>query len=339
MKCCKGKFNRFKFGNIDIGFGNIRKANDTGKGLRVRFIGNGIITSALDGILRELSADFVSNGTITSALETIKLLDVDFSGYGLISAELDDFDPDYQAVLNYATAQGYTLPSESQILLQNQLVLDLKGDSIWSLLDVFYVYATNGDSDFAKINWKNPNANFASEVNSPTFTIDKGFNGNGSTSYLDTNFSPSTHGSNFTQNDASWFAWAEGANSSGQFWVGQADGRNGVRLATSDAQRINSASNASSSVGVSSTLSKSHVLFSRSDSSNFEIDITDTVTEVNTNYARTATSTTLTTGNFLVGSWFGAYANAQCSFFGTGSNLSSKRASLVSNLKTYFDAL
>ena len=45
------------------------------------------------------------------------------------------FDADYQAVLNYATSQGYTLPSASQQILQNQLVLDLKSGGIWSKLD------------------------------------------------------------------------------------------------------------------------------------------------------------------------------------------------------------
>ena len=40
------------------------------------------------------------------------------------------FDADYQAVLNYATTQGYTLPSAGQQTLQNQLVVDLKAGGI-----------------------------------------------------------------------------------------------------------------------------------------------------------------------------------------------------------------
>jgi hypothetical protein len=42
------------------------------------------------------------------------------------------FDADYQAVLDYATTQGYTLPSSGQQTLQNQLVVDLKDGGIWS---------------------------------------------------------------------------------------------------------------------------------------------------------------------------------------------------------------
>jgi hypothetical protein len=83
------------------------------------------------------------------------------------------FDADYQAVLNYGTTQGYTLPSAGQQTLQNQLVVDLKAGGIWSKLDTFAVFATDGDSDFALIDWKRLSDYTA--VNSPTFTTNQGF--------------------------------------------------------------------------------------------------------------------------------------------------------------------
>jgi hypothetical protein len=111
-----------------------------------------------------------------------------------------NFDADYQAILDYATTQGYTLPSASQQALQNQLVVDLKDAAVWSKLDLFYVFATDGDRDFAAINWKDPNNHEIVEYNSPTFTTDIGFTGDSSSAYLDTgttldagsNFDPST---------------------------------------------------------------------------------------------------------------------------------------------------
>jgi hypothetical protein len=96
------------------------------------------------------------------------------------------FDADYQAVLNYGTTQGYTLPSAGQQTLQNQLVLDLKAGGIWSKLDTFAVFATDGDSDFALIDWKRLTDYTA--VNSPTFTADEGFTGNGTSSYVDNTY-------------------------------------------------------------------------------------------------------------------------------------------------------
>jgi hypothetical protein len=53
------------------------------------------------------------------------------------------YDSDYQAVLNYATTQGYTLPSASQQIIQNQLVIDLKAGGIWNKLDVLYIFAND----------------------------------------------------------------------------------------------------------------------------------------------------------------------------------------------------
>jgi hypothetical protein len=111
------------------------------------------------------------------------------------------FDADYLAVLNYATTQGYTLPSSGQQLLQNQLVVDLKDGGIWSKLDTFGVFATDGDSDFALIDWIRLSDYTA--VNSPTFTTDEGFTGNGATSYINTSFNP-TMAVKMTSNNANF---------------------------------------------------------------------------------------------------------------------------------------
>jgi hypothetical protein len=111
-------------------------------------------------------------------------------------------DADYQAVLDYATTQGYTLPSASQQLLQNQLVVDLKDGGIWSKLDTFSVFATDGDSDFALIDWKRLIQYTA--VNSPTFTMNQGFTSNGTSSYILSNFFPLTSSVNYALNSTSF---------------------------------------------------------------------------------------------------------------------------------------
>jgi hypothetical protein len=124
------------------------------------------------------------------------------------------FDADYQAVLDYATTQGYTLPSAGQQILQNQLVLDLKDGGIWSKLDTFGVFATDGDSDFALIDWIRLTDYTA--VNSPTFTTDEGFTSNGTSSYIDINYNPTIDAVNLSLNNASIgfyeFATTIGAN-------------------------------------------------------------------------------------------------------------------------------
>jgi len=113
------------------------------------------------------------------------------------------FDADYQAVLDQASSLGYTAPSAAQQTLQNTLVTDLKTAGVWDKLDLFYVFATDGDSDYATLNWKTPTSFQTTKVNSPTFTSNEGYQGDGSSSYLDTNFIPNTNSIAASQNSIS----------------------------------------------------------------------------------------------------------------------------------------
>jgi surface protein len=122
-------------------------------------------------------------------------------------------ESEYQDIIDYGNTQGYTLPSSSQQALQNQLVYDLKDAGVWSKLDLLYVFATDGDSDFASINWKDPNNYEITEVNSPTFTSNQGFEGDGNSSYLNTNFVASTDSVKYTDADASFGIYANQAPS------------------------------------------------------------------------------------------------------------------------------
>lgn len=124
------------------------------------------------------------------------------------SVSAASFDTDTQAVLDYATSQGYTLPSASTQTALNSLIVSAKSDGVWSLLDVFYMFATDGDRGFAKINIKNPGTHNATEVGSMTFTTNQGFNTDGTTGYLRSNYIPSVNGVNFQTSNGSAFAWA-----------------------------------------------------------------------------------------------------------------------------------
>jgi hypothetical protein len=137
-----------------------------------------------------------------------------------VTTAAPSFDADYQAVLNYGTTQGYTLPSAGQQTLQNQLVLDLKAGGIWSKLDTFAVFATDGDSDFALIDWKR--LSDYTGVNSPTFTINQGFTGNGTSSYIDTNFQP-INGTNYAQNSAHFMVYCYANDSASTYYGGALD--------------------------------------------------------------------------------------------------------------------
>lgn len=155
------------------------------------------------------------------------------------------FDTDYQAVLNYATSLGYTLPSAGQQVKQNQLVLDLKAGGIWTKLDTLRVYATDGSASFALIDWKR--LALCTAVNSPTFTTNSGYSFNGTSSYIDSGFNPNTvlGLNNYKLLNASIGCWISVIGSAG-FTIGMIGSVTGsaIRLqnANTNAHRINSGS-------------------------------------------------------------------------------------------------
>ena len=109
------------------------------------------------------------------------------------------FDPDYQAVLDYATTLGYTLPSVPIQTAQNQLIIDRKADGTWVKDDSFVMFSGT-NSDFALIDWKR--LSLYTPINSPIYDPITGFNGDGAAAEISTNFEPDVDGVNYTLNNA-----------------------------------------------------------------------------------------------------------------------------------------
>jgi hypothetical protein len=246
------------------------------------------------------------------------------------------FDEDYQAVLDYATTQGYTAPSAAQQTLQNTLVEDLKTTGVWDKLDVFYVFATDGDSDYATLNWKTPSSHQVTKVNSPTFTVDSGFAGNGTSSYLDTNFDPSVSGVNYTLNDASISIWNNTFVANNFITGVPSDTYNCMRMAASSIhQRINMGTSDSFTPVVDfSDSSKKLRQLNRTSSTNVTAFIDTTST------THTANSTAIVQENqtILRASFIG-YSSTEVAFFGMGASLVSENADFYNALNTYKSAL
>lgn len=99
------------------------------------------------------------------------------------------FDADAQAIFGAFT----TPPDDTRKGLINAYVLALKAGGVWNSLDGLYVFAA-ADSQAALINWRNPGTHDATLVNAPTFTQDRGFTGNGTNSYVNSNFNPLPQG-------------------------------------------------------------------------------------------------------------------------------------------------
>ena len=82
------------------------------------------------------------------------------------------FTAEYQAILDFATAQGYALPSAATQTAHNTFVASLKSANLWGELDLLNIYYGDMTQDFARINWVNPVVGaLATLVNAPTIPI------------------------------------------------------------------------------------------------------------------------------------------------------------------------
>ena len=94
------------------------------------------------------------------------------------------FDPDYQAVIDYANSESLTLPNSIIQNLQNDFAISI--NPFFSKFKELHFWSGEaGKSDFKSIDWARLNK--ADYYNSPTF-LANGIKGNGTSSYADLNF-------------------------------------------------------------------------------------------------------------------------------------------------------
>jgi hypothetical protein len=228
-------------------------------------------------------------------------------------------------VLDRATVLGYTLPSVGQQVKQNQLVLDLKAAGVWAKLDVMYVFATDGSSDFATLNWKNPSAHQCAVVGTLNFTTNSGFR-----SVLNTNFNPATSGVNYTLNDAGRFMWisASGSNAFDGLDVGFA---NSLFSSTSASQRINMSTTAlNASVAMAGTGWRT---INRTSSTNVELFVGLTQN------SRTATSVSVVSANQFIQKADASLGTMRHAFYAMGASLVSENTDFYNAFNTYLTSL
>ena len=247
------------------------------------------------------------------------------------------FDTDYQAVLNRATTLGYTLPSASQRIKQNSLVLSLKSGGIWNKLDVLYIFANDGGSDFATLNWKAPTLNQATLINSPTFTNNQGFTGNGTSSYINTNFNPATSGVNYTLNNASRNIFVRNQSTSASTLDGVPSGNSNASVGVNTTLlRINQGA---TSLPTSADYSGSNFLKSihRTSVSNIELFVGTTQTSRTFNSVAVISESQLILARGVNAT--GSYGGSQISMYSMGANLVTENTAYVNAFNTYITSL
>jgi hypothetical protein len=105
----------------------------------------------------------------------------------------------------------------------NKLILRLRDGGVWTKLDGLYVPAAEA-AVASLANLKS--ASFtATLTNAPTFAVDRGYTGNGSSSFVDCNFNPTTASSpNYIKDSNSGFFWSNTSADNSAEEMGQASG-------------------------------------------------------------------------------------------------------------------
>lgn len=110
-------------------------------------------------------------------------------------------------------------PDHSRLLAIDGLISALTAAGLWPRIDALYVLAGH-DAQASRLNWVQA-AYDLTAVNSPAFTADRGWQGDGATSYLTSGFNPAIAGNRLSQNNSHLGIWSltnlqndGGANSS-----------------------------------------------------------------------------------------------------------------------------
>jgi hypothetical protein len=109
------------------------------------------------------------------------------------------FQAETTAWIAEVVSNGGSVSAGRKIIVDN-LIVSLKADSLWTKLDRLWLFAAEDEpsalTDLVGLD-------LATAVSSPSFVADEGYTGNGSTSYIDSNFNPSTASSpKFVQDSA-----------------------------------------------------------------------------------------------------------------------------------------
>ena len=250
------------------------------------------------------------------------------------------YDADYQAILDEATLQGYTLPSTSGQTLQNQLVLDLKTAGIWSELDILYVMATDGDGNYSLLNWTDPTSYSGITNGTMSFVTNEGWDRTLG-SYIITQYVPSTDALNATSSDTSNFLYDfDNDISSGRCYMGSITDNIGDRFNSEAVPAVSYGVNGRGYVFTGSTTGIGFKMIQRISNDQINIyNVSSTPTEIGTplSFTNKMNPSPLVIGRD--GSGGANQSQMTISIFGRGSALIGKEAALKTAIDNYMSGL
>jgi hypothetical protein len=245
---------------------------------------------------------------------------------------------EYQAILDFATARGYTLPILTQRVKQNQLLEALKSGGIWNKLDtlaIFAVETTDSSSNFALIDWKRLTIGaIYTPNNAPTYSVNGGFTGNASNIWISTNFNPSIGTNQYTLNNASRVFWTDNRVNSNAFEGVTDAGINQSRNASNGNLSFNS--NTATATGIVNYNADGWHCVNRVSSSSLEVFLGSTPTA----QVGTLNSTSIANNAQTIFRGGSNYGNMRMRMYGMGSAFNSTQNTAFYNaINTYLGSL
>lgn len=140
-------------------------------------------------------------------------------------------------------------PSAAFITALDTMVRGMRTDGDLTKLDRLWVFAQEVQ-DYSRVSIVNPSATQITEVNTPGWTANQGYTGNGTNEYLNSNYNLSSSSSNYTQNSASFGVYSRSNTATATTELGCFNGGvptyNGVSCKFSDNSCYGSVNNSTS---------------------------------------------------------------------------------------------
>lgn len=115
-----------------------------------------------------------------------------------VAESVTDIDAD--ALFTRMLAAGEDPDAARKTIINNAFVA-AKAKSFWAKLDVVILLAAHGEASHL-MNWKGTDYTFVQSATKPTFTIDRGGKGNGTSSYYRTQYTPNGTTRKYKQDDS-----------------------------------------------------------------------------------------------------------------------------------------
>ncbi len=129
----------------------------------------------------------------------------------------------YESETNTLVSSFTVAPNAARIKLIDDTIKAFKDWGVWANFVALHFQGAH-DSQAYKRNWKNPGTYDIVEVVAPTFTVDRGITGNGTTQYCTMGLDPSAGGTIIAQNDIHGGQFVLTAGGSTGFELGSVNG-------------------------------------------------------------------------------------------------------------------